>query len=131
MNRRDQCRDEESRRRRELSISEFSRERIKKVRDDAKTVTLRFPGAILIDLLPPFEFFKIAGARKRKPRSDGTNVSSECILSPDLIQMVEKHKSREQGQVRVYKIGEESEVDRALGLFERLLGEEERLEEVE
>lgn len=127
------CRQEDKTRRQELSISEISREQIKKVRRDVKTVTLRFPGAILIDLLPSFEFFKIAGTRKQKPRSDGTNVSSECILSPDLIQMVEKNKGRKraQWQVRAYTIGEESEVKSALGLFERLLEEEERLEEVE
>ncbi|MBT9140419.1 MAG: hypothetical protein DDT30_00995 [Dehalococcoidia bacterium] len=123
------CRQEESKRRQQLSSSEFSRERMKKIRQDAKTVTLRFPGAILIDFVPPFEFFKIAEARRRKARSDGTNVSSECILSRDLGRMVANHKSgkHEQGQVRVYKLGEESEVKAALALFEGLLREEGRL----
>ncbi|MCL0077086.1 HD domain-containing protein [Dehalococcoidia bacterium] len=124
------CIDEESKRRQKLAVSEFPRERMKKIRQDAKTVTLRFPGAILIEVVPPFEFFKIGEARKRKARSDGTNVSSECMLSGDLDRLVERHKSgreHEQGQVRVYKVGEESEVKAALALFEHLLREEERL----
>lgn len=127
------CKDEEEKRRQKLSVSEFPRERIGKIRYDAKTVILRFPGAVLMEVLPPFEFFKDAGARKPRARSDGTNEASKCILSPELIQMVEKDQGgkREQGQVRVYKIGEESEANRALGFFERLFGEERRLEEVE
>jgi len=128
-----ECRDENSKRELKLSVSQFSRERIEKVRYDAKTVILRFPGAILIDVLSPFEFFIISKTRRQKFRSDGTNVQSECILSSDLIQQVNNHQRgrKEEGKVFVYKIGEESEVKRAMDLFEKLLGEEKKLEEVE
>jgi HD superfamily phosphohydrolase/NAD-dependent SIR2 family protein deacetylase len=127
------CRDEKSTRIQKFPFSEFPREQIEKIRYDSKTVILRVPGAILIDVLPPFEFFKIAGARKRKSRSDGTNIQSECMLSSDLIGMVKEYqdKKREQGKIRIYRIGDESEVKRALDLFERLLEEEKILEEVE
>lgn len=117
---------------RELSFgnSEIAHERISKIRRDAKTTILRVPGAILIDVLPPFEFFK---NKKRRSRSDGTFVSTETILSDDLIQMIKKYQSKltEKGQLNMFKIGDVSEVKKASDLFEKLLGEERGLEEVE
>ncbi len=129
------CENELVKREKGLSISQFLPEQLEKHRYNAKTVTLRFPGAILVDVLPPFQFSKIAGTRKRKIRSDGTNVESECILCPDLLGYVKEHlgkrAERKQGQIRVYKIGEDAEVNRALGLFQRLLTEEKGMEELE
>jgi len=124
------CKEESANRERKFFISEIQQEGFEKIRRDAKTVILRVPGAILIDVLPPFDFFKL---KKRKSRSDGTNVSTETLLSQDLNQMIKKYQGRtvEKGQLNIFKIGEESEVERALSLFEKLLGEEKRLDELE
>jgi HD superfamily phosphohydrolase len=128
------CKDEAEKRFKKLSNNKFSREREEKFRYDAKTTILRYPGAVLIDVLPPFEYFKIAGGRKPKARSDGTNKESECILWDDSIEIrkrIQEKIKHEQGEINVYRIGENSEVDRAIGLIEKLLGEERKLEEVE
>lgn len=124
------CKKEYTNTEQKFFLSEISSDRIPKIRSDAKTTILRIPGAILIDVLPPFEFYK---NKKRKARSDGTFVSTETLLCPDLKQMMKGYQGRviEKGQLNIFKIGEASEVKRALDLFERLLGEEKRLDEVE
>jgi len=132
------CDDELKLRQRRLKISKFPpEEKIEEIRYNAKTVALRFPGAILIDVLPPFEFFTVSKERGKKLRSDGTNVQAECILIPDsssqLNKLIQEKQSRKKSEenVFVYKIGEESEAKSALNLFERLIEGEKKLEEVE
>ena len=107
---------------------------IDKSRYIAKTVSLRFPGAISIDILPPFKFFKITGSRRHKKRSDGTSASSECFLSESLITKLKaesKLGGREQIQINMYKLGEESEISKALDLFKKLQEEERPIGEEE
>lgn len=124
------CKKEYTNRDSKFFLSEISSDGIPKIRRDAKTTILRIPGALLIDVLPPFEFYK---NKKRISRSDGTFVFTETLLCPDLIQVIKRYQGRvtEKGQLNIFKIGEASEVKRALDLFEKLLGEEKRLDEVE
>lgn len=133
VNSRNRCITEEKEMRMDSSMPKYAQERANKIRRIIKTVTLRFPGAVLIDFLPPFEFYKITMARKQKPRSDGTNVSSKCILNSDLMEKAKNHtKGRiKNNEIFIYKTGEESEANNALNLFKRLLIEEELSEEEE
>ena len=107
----DTCRDEANKRLRklDLGISEhFHRERIDKYRYDAKTTILRVPGSVLIDIVSPIEFFKIADRRKARSRSDGTNQGSECIIWDDNVPVSRLDFSRngkEEVHVNVYGLG--------------------------
>lgn len=128
-----ECKDVSSRLKYDWKISGFTRENVDKMRYDAKTVMLRFPGTIMIDVLSPFEFWKAPTTRRARARSDGTNVGSESLLSPTLVTKVSEHMraNREEATINIYRIGEESDFERALSLFEELIGRERGPEEVE
>jgi len=55
---------------------------INKIDDIIKTVTLRLPGAAIIESVSPPSILSTAESRQKRERSDGTNEFSECILVP-------------------------------------------------
>lgn len=121
------CKREERKRTLDQSIQSFPKNQIDKIRHIAKTVSLRYPGVILIDVLPPFNFFKTTRLRRQKTRSDGTSASSECILIKSQIEKLKQKRESERRapiQVNIFKLGRDSEVSKALDLFEKLSEEE-------
>ena len=127
------CRSLEQQLRLDLNTPIRTHYRTEKIAGDAKTVSLRFPGAIFINIVPVIEFLKVPASRRSRVRSDGTNVCSQTLLGQDFYRLVKQHVSQvsEQNIVNVYKLGEESDSKRALGLLEELLGRETAMREVE
>ena len=123
-------------------ISGNSLERIQDIR---KTVMLRFPGVVFIEIVPPPNVLSISDKRKARDRSDGTKEYSEYILFPSgepdqwrkdkdhaNIPITSSNLEREKPplNVYIYKIDKEIDAAQAVDLFDRLIKKEELLGEV-
>ncbi len=117
----------------------------RRVQDVRKTVMLRFPGVLLIDIVPSPARLSVPEKRRAKDRSDGTCEYLECILVPsgrsrfwrrnrdpaDAPLIGTDAEKQAPPYVYIYQIGQESDVTQAVDLFVRLLRQERLLEEVE
>lgn len=118
---------------------------VKRIKDARKTVILRFPGVLLIDVVPSRNRLSIAEKRRKKPRSDSTFEYAECILVPSgnvrdwrrgrdraNTSLISANSDKaEPPKIYMYRIGKGSDANQAVDLFVRLLREEKMLEEVE
>lgn len=53
-----------------------------KISEIVRDVSFRFPGAAIMEAIVPPNYLSAAHSRKKRERSDGTNVSSECVTVP-------------------------------------------------